>query len=223
MAHRRTTGVSAVSALLAAAVLALGGCDSGSSSDAGSDRGGKPSDGPSVIVPGKPGEGARTMSAEDAAEKRADDDRPNAADFTYAQMMVVHHAQALEMTRLAPKRAASAKVRGLAERITAAQRPEIDAMKAWLKHHGGPRGSSSGHHHDTMPGMATDAQLAELRAARGKEFDQLFLTLMTTHHQGAVTMATDALAQGNNVQIEEMANEVVVQQSAEIERMRKMG
>ncbi|MFE0100758.1 DUF305 domain-containing protein [Streptomyces sp. NPDC059009] len=223
MAHRRTTGVSAVGALLAAAVLTLGGCDSGASSDAGSGRGGKPSDGPSVIVPGKPGEGARTMSAEDAAEKRADDDRPNAADFTYAQMMVVHHAQALEMTRLAPKRAESAKVRGLAERITAAQRPEIDAMKAWLKHHGGPRRNASGHHHDTMPGMATDAQLGELRAARGKEFDQLFLTLMTTHHQGAVTMATDALAQGNNVQIEEMANEVVVQQSAEIERMRKMG
>ena len=73
-----------------------------------------------------------------------------------------------------------------------------------------------------MPGMATDAQLAQLRAAKGKAFDDLFLKLMITHHEGAVAMAVDALTDGNNIRVEEMANEVISQQTTEIDRMRKM-
>ena len=73
-----------------------------------------------------------------------------------------------------------------------------------------------------MPGMATEAQLAELRAAKGAAFDELFLKLMVTHHEGAVTMAAEVLAQGNNVLVEEMANDVIAQQTAEINRMRSL-
>ncbi|MEU3731756.1 DUF305 domain-containing protein [Streptomyces sp. NPDC033538] len=201
--------------LTALAVLALGACDSGS------DTGSAAAAGPSVIAPGKPGEGNRTLSAKDAEEQRADDDSPNSADVSYARMMIQHHEQALEMTGLVPEHAESGQVKALAERLSAAQGPEITAMKGWLKNHD-EKEKGGGHDHAAMPGMATEAQLEKLRAARGKAFDQLFLTLMITHHEGAITMATEVKSQGNNVQVEEMADDVVAQQTSEISRMRKM-
>ncbi|KUO19459.1 DUF305 domain-containing protein [Streptomyces dysideae] len=197
------------------AVLGLGGCDSGSGPKSAA------ATGPSVIAPGKPGEANRTLSAQDAAEQRAEDDSPNSADVAYARMMIVHHAQALEMTELVPDRAGSTQVKRLAERIAAAQGPEITAMKGWLKTHGEEE-KGSGHEHTTMPGMAAEAQLDKLREAQGKAFDLLFLSLMITHHEGAITMATDVKAQGNNIQVEEMADDVVAQQTSEISRMRDM-
>jgi uncharacterized protein (DUF305 family) len=203
--------------LSAVAVLGLGGCDSGPD--------GKPSaaNGPSVIVPGGPGEGNRTLSAEEAARQRAEDDSPNSADVSYARMMIEHHSQAMEMTGLAPQRAESEKVRRLAERIAAAQGPEIKAMQGWLETYGeATKAGGHEHEHGAMPGMATEAQLRKLHAARGKAFDRLFLTLMITHHEGAITMATDVKAQGNNIRIEEMADDVIAQQTSEITRMRTM-
>ncbi|WP_121750457.1 DUF305 domain-containing protein [Streptomyces sp. E2N166] len=201
--------------LTSLAVLGLGACDSGP------DTGSAAAAGPSVIAPGEPGEGNRTLSAEEAEKQRADDDSPNSADVSYARMMIHHHAQALEMTELVPEQAESGQVEKLAERISAAQGPEITAMKGWLKNHG-EKESGGGHDHAAMPGMATEAQLEKLRAAKGKAFDQLFLKLMITHHEGAITMATDVKSQGNNVQVEEMADDVVAQQTSEISRMRGM-
>ncbi|CAL9372227.1 hypothetical protein SUDANB140_00877 [Streptomyces sp. enrichment culture] len=201
--------------LTAVAALGLTACDSDP------DNGSAAAAGPSVIAPGKPGEGNRTLSAEDAEKHRADDDSPNSADVSYARMMIQHHAQALEMTELVPEQAESGRVRKLAERISAAQGPEIEAMRGWLTHHG-EKETGGGHDHAAMPGMATEAQLEKLRAARGKAFDQLFLTLMITHHEGAISMATDVKSQGNNVQVEEMADDVVAQQTSEISRMREM-
>lgn len=153
--------------------------------------------------------------------KAAGKDTPNSADFRYVQMMIQHHAQALELTALVPSRASSASVKRLAERISAAQKPEIGAMEGWLTHNGGEK-HAGGHDHAGMPGMATEAQLKELRAAEGKAFDKLFLQLMITHHQGAITMATEALSEGNNVQVEEMADDVIAQQTVEIDRMRAL-
>ncbi|WP_435858554.1 DUF305 domain-containing protein [Streptomyces pathocidini] len=202
-------------AATAAAVLALGGCQSGTP-----DAAAKADSGPSVVAPGKPGEAAETLSAEEA-KKALGDDSPNSADFAYAQRMIEHHRQALEMTGLAKDRAGSGPVKRLAERIGAAQGPEIGAMEGWLKKNGGA-GKHADHDHAAMPGMATKAQLAELRAARGDAFDALFLKLMITHHQGAVAMATEVLSEGNNVLVEEMANDVVAQQTSEINRMRGM-
>ncbi|WP_320784065.1 DUF305 domain-containing protein [Streptomyces sp. CRN 30] len=225
MLVRRTSRAPLVVTSLAATVLVLTGCDSGS--DSGGGRKSADASGSSVIAPGMPGEAAETLSAAEAEERRAEDDSPNSADFTYAQMMIEHHGQALEMTELVSERADSAKVKGLAERITAAQQPEIAAMEGWLKSNGdekqaGSRGHAHGHQHEAMPGMATEAQLKELRAARGTAFDQLFLKLMITHHDGAITMATDVKAQGNNILIEEMADDVIAQQASEIGRMRQM-
>lgn len=219
MLHRRVPRASVVAAgLTALAVLGLTGCDSDTD-----DTGSAATSGPSVIAPGGPGEANRTLSAEEAARQRAEDDSPNSADVSYVRMMIEHHAQALEMTDLVPDRAESPKIVKLAERIAAAQRPEIGAMKGWLKTHGKAAGGG-GHDHDhaTMPGMATQAQLENLRAADGKAFDQLFLTLMITHHEGAITMATEVKGQGNNIRVEEMADDVVAQQTSEITRMRDL-
>ncbi|MFE2940636.1 DUF305 domain-containing protein [Streptomyces sp. NPDC059255] len=215
--HRNPrTRRSAVAAAVAVAVLALGACDSGD--DQATET--KAAQGPGVVAPGKPGEPARTLSPEEA-KKAVPDDTPNAADFNYAQMMIVHHRQALDMTALVPERASSTQVKRLASRISAAQEPEIGAMEGWLKNNGGAKEQNS-HDHATMPGMATEAQLTQLRAAKGAAFDELFLKLMITHHQGAVTMATEAVSEGNNILIGEMANEVIAQQTVEMNRMRSM-
>ncbi|MCT4353825.1 DUF305 domain-containing protein [Streptomyces sp. Je 1-79] len=216
MSNRRIRGAVSV-ALSAVAVLALAACESDSG---GNEPKSKGSTEPAVVAPGKPGEPARRISPAEAS-KLLPDDRPNAADHTYAQMMIVHHRQALTMTALAPERAGSDQVKKVAARITAAQQPEIGAMEGWLKANGGAR-EQSGHDHHTMPGMATEAQLAQLRNAKGAAFDELFLKLMITHHEGAVTMATEVLGNGNNVLVEEMANDVIAQQTAEINRMRGM-
>ncbi|WP_342285173.1 DUF305 domain-containing protein [Streptomyces sp. CLV115] len=208
---------SVIVAVAVPAVLALAACDAGNSdSPTKSQAGG----GPSVVAPGKPGEPARTLSTEEAA-KAAGDDTPNSADHRYVRMMIRHHAQALKLTGLVPSRSGSSSVKRLAERITASQKPEIGAMEGWLTHNGGAKRESA-HDHSAMPGMATAAQLKQLREADGAAFDKLFLKLMITHHQGAITMATEVLAQGNNVQIEEMAGDVVAQQTVEINRMRTM-
>ncbi|MFJ6520034.1 DUF305 domain-containing protein [Streptomyces filamentosus] len=212
--HRRAVAAASLSVL---AALVLGACESGSGQAAprpattGAD---------SVVVPGRPGEPARRVSPEEAA-RLLPDERPNGADFRYVQMMVVHHRQALTMTALAPERAGSPQVRKVAERIAAAQQPEIGAMEGWLKTNGGPRDQGA-HDHHAMPGMATEEQLARLRAAKGRAFDELFLELMVTHHEGAVTMAAEVLGAGNNVLVEEMANDVIAQQTAEINRMRSL-
>ncbi|MGP3981713.1 DUF305 domain-containing protein [Streptomyces sp. KR80] len=217
MFHRRSTArlraVTAVAAL-AVAVPALGACESDADPSAKAD------DRPSVVAPGKPGEAAETLSAEDA-EKALGDDSPNSADFGYVQRMIDHHQQALVMTDVAGKQAGSQKIRRLAARIAAAQGPEIKAMQAWLKKNGGPK-DHTGHGGGSMPGMATERQLDGLRAARGDDFDALFLKLMITHHQGAITMAAEVLSEGNNVLVEEMASDVIAQQTSEINRMRGM-
>ncbi|MET9394065.1 DUF305 domain-containing protein [Streptomyces sp. NPDC006624] len=215
MLFRRASRASAVTGLAVLALLTAVACDSGQ------DRKPAAADGPAVIAPDEPGGANRTLSAEEAADRRAENDSPNSADVSYARMMIAHHDQALVMTELAPERARSTKVKRIAARIAAAQKPEIEAMKGWLKSYGKPL-EPERHEHAAMPGMATGAQLDQLRAARGTAFDRLFLTLMTTHHQGAITMATDVKGQGNNIRIEEMADEVIAQQTSEISRMRDM-
>ncbi|WP_338899784.1 DUF305 domain-containing protein [Streptomyces sp. TG1A-60] len=219
MLVHRISRASLVTAPLTAAVLVLTGCDSGA--DAAPGGGSPKSSGPAVIAPGKPGEAARTLSPEEAEKQRAEDDSPNSADFDYARMMIEHHAQALELTELAAERAESTGVKRIAERISAAQQPEIEAMEGWLKVNGREKRDTS-HDHATMPGMATEEQLKELGTLGGEQFDQLFLKLMITHHEGAITMATDVKAQGNNILVEEMADDVIAQQTTEINRMRDM-
>ncbi|WP_220449765.1 DUF305 domain-containing protein [Nonomuraea longispora] len=173
-----------------------------------------------VIAPGRPGEQDRTLSPAEAATA-VPSPTANAADVTYVQDMIVHHRQALDMALLAPNRAQSAKVKGLADRIKAAQAPEIQYMTTWLREQ---EQKVPDHHaaHDGMPGMATPEQLEALRAATGKDFDRMFLQLMIAHHQGAITMSEKVLTSGSHIKIEELAGDVSVTQMAEIGRMREM-
>ncbi|TMR08049.1 DUF305 domain-containing protein [Nonomuraea turkmeniaca] len=173
-----------------------------------------------VIAPGRPGEQAKTLSPGEAATA-APTPTANAADVTYVQDMIVHHRQALDMALLAPNRADSAKLKSLADRIKAAQGPEIQFMTGWLRdldqkvpdHHAA---------HEGMPGMATPEQLEALKAAKGKDFDRMFLELMINHHLGAIKMSEQVLSSGSHIRIEELAGDVSVTQAAEIRRMQEM-
>jgi uncharacterized protein (DUF305 family) len=170
-----------------------------------------------VIAPDTPGGTARTLAPSEATA--AVQAPPNDADRQYVAMMIVHHEQALAMTRFAPERAANETVKGLAERIRYSQEPEIGAMKQWQR-----TNNAVGSHgdHGSMPGMATQDQLNALGAARGRDFDRMFLELMIKHHEGAITMATDVKASGTNVQVEEMADDVIAVQTDEINRMKAL-
>lgn len=157
------------------------------------------------------------------------------ADVRFMRDMIVHHAQALEMARLVPERAASHGVRMLAERITVSQQDEIAMMQAWLRAHGEAAPEAGGHHAHQhhmagadsaeMPGMATPEEMARLAAASGAEFDRLFLELMIRHHEGALVMVAQLFATpgaGQESQIFSVASEVDADQRMEIDRMRSM-
>ncbi|PWK86395.1 uncharacterized protein (DUF305 family) [Lentzea atacamensis] len=171
-----------------------------------------------VIAPDTPGGTARTLAPSEATG--AVQAPPNDADRQYVAMMIVHHEQALAMTRFAPDRAQNETVKGLADRIRYSQEPEIGAMKQWQRTNNAMSAHSGDH--GSMPGMATQDQLNALGAARGKDFDRMFLELMIKHHEGAITMATDVKASGTNVQVEEMADDVIAVQTDEINRMKAL-
>lgn len=173
-----------------------------------------------VLAPGRPGEEAATLSPSEAATA-VPAPTANAADVKFVQDMVLHHQQAQDMALMAPSRAASTKLKGLAARIKDSQTPEIQYMRSWLQDQGQ---RIPDHHaaHEDMPGMATPEQLESLRAASGKNFDTLFLELMINHHLGAIEMSTRVLSGGSHIKIEELANDVAVTQTAEIRRMREI-
>ncbi|HEU4748634.1 MAG TPA: DUF305 domain-containing protein [Gemmatimonadaceae bacterium] len=158
-----------------------------------------------------------------------------AADVKFISLMIGHHAQAILVSRWAPTHGASASVRTLAARIINAQQDEIATMQQWLRDRlqPVPDAQSTGvtmkmdgvEHVMAMPGMLTDAQLKQLDAARGAEFDRLFLTLMIRHHEGAVTMVKelfDSYGAAQDETVFRLASDVNADQSTEIERMQKM-
>ncbi|MFG3697718.1 DUF305 domain-containing protein [Micromonospora sp. NPDC047620] len=147
------------------------------------------------------------------------------ADAMFAQMMIPHHRQAVEMAELAATRAADPEVKRLAGEIKAAQAPEIATMSGWLSAWGRPvpsPGAETPHMDHGMPGMMSDADMKKLAAASGREFDRQFLTMMIAHHEGAVTMARDELARGVNAEAKALAQQIVTTQQAEIDTMEKI-
>lgn len=144
-----------------------------------------------------------------------------AGDVTFAQMMIPHHEQAVEMANLAlqDRAKASAEVRQLATDISKAQGPEIETMKAWLSSWGAPTGMSMDH---SMPGMMGDDQMKELETATGAAFDRAWLTAMIAHHEGAVTMANDVLATTSNEEVRTLAQAIVDGQKKEIATMKDL-
>ncbi|MEV7245850.1 DUF305 domain-containing protein [Streptomyces sp. NPDC093248] len=151
----------------------------------------------------------------------------NAQDVTFAQGMIPHHRQALEMAKLADGRASSARVKDLAARIEKAQDPEIRTMTGWLTAWGEqvPMAGMdrSGHAGMTgMAGMMSDDDMAALRKATGADFNRRFLSLMVEHHRGAVEMAGTEKSGGAYGPARTMAGDIVRAQNAEILEMKRI-
>ncbi|KPC71749.1 DUF305 domain-containing protein [Streptomyces sp. NPDC006349] len=172
--------------------------------------------------------GSDNSSASTAATGSADRAGDfNDADVTFAQMMIPHHVQALEMAKLADGRASDPEVKDIAVKIEKAQDPEINTMKDWLKSWNKPTemesmpgmdhgGSGSG------DGMMSDAGMEELKAMKGTEFDKAFAEMMIEHHNGAIAMAKDEQKNGKNADAKKMATDIVKGQSAEVEQLQSV-
>lgn len=208
--RRAALGTAAVTAAL---VLAACGSDDGGS-DSGAGAG-------SAARESVPASAATTTEAH------------NDQDVSFAQGMIPHHEQAVQMARMAQSRASSSEVKDLAARIEKAQGPEITAMSGWLKAwgedvptsmpgmdhsmHGTDESSGPG-----MPGMMDAEDMDELMRESGKGFDSMFLTMMVEHHEGAVEMATTEQEKGRYTPAKEMAADIITTQNAEIEEMNKL-
>lgn len=190
--------------------------------------------GPVVVQPGAPGQPTRTLPS----STRAMLPPTSPKDIEFMQHMIVHHAQAVEMTALIDSHTENKDVRSLGSRISRSQSDEIKFMKRWLEARGQPTSAPmpdmpgmdmSSHqmmgHQMLMPGMLTAKQMEALRNAKGKDFDHLFLTGMIQHHNGALVMVKDLFdtgSAGQDAELFNFATEVDTGQRAEIKIMHKM-
>src|ERR1041385_3689159 len=185
---------------------------------------------PVIVQPGAPGKPSRKLPA----STRAKLPPRSPAEVEFMQGMIMHHAQAVEMTALIPSHTQNKDLRSLGARISSSQSDEIKFMKRWLAARGEPvsmamagmkdMGGSS-HSMPLMPGMLTPEQMAALRKAKGGEFDHLFLTGMIQHHNGALTMVKDLFdtaGAGQDAELFNFATDVDSGQRAEIRIMQAM-
>jgi uncharacterized protein (DUF305 family) len=193
----------------AAAALVLGGCANGGGSTSGS--GASPS-----------GTSAAATSATSAAATEH-----NEADTMFAQMMIPHHAQAVEMSdMILKKQDIPAEVTALATQIKAAQAPEIEKMTGWLKSWNESAtpsaGAHAGHGSGGMSGMMSAEDMSKLDAAQGTDAARLFLTQMIAHHEGAVMMAKTEESDGKNPEAIELSKTIIRAQEKEIQEMKDL-
>jgi uncharacterized protein (DUF305 family) len=196
---------------------------------------------PPIFQPGAPGTAARTITAaESVALSRT---TFTAADVRFMQHMLLHHAQAVEMVALLETRGSDPTVALLGQRIALSQDAEMALMREWLEARGQPlamampdvnaghagHGAQAGHTMDpnvaVMPGMLSPAQIQALASASGPAFDRLFLQGMIQHHQGAIDMVGDLMAEPNSAEdplLSDFAASVIADQSAEILRMQSL-
>lgn len=160
----------------------------------------------------------------------------NDADVQFAQGMIPHHQQAVEMSQMAETHADSPEVKKLASDIEGAQGPEIDTMTQWLRDWGkdvpsdssegdmGGMDMGDGSHMDTgdMPGMMSSDDMHQLGQAHAAGWDRMFLTMMIRHHQGAVEMAKTEQTDGQNPDAIALAKKIQEAQATEIAQMKDM-
>ena len=189
---------------------------------------------PIVVQPGAPGQPTTTLPS----STRPTLAPATPADVQFMQHMIVHHAQAVEMTALIESHTNNKKLRTLGERISRSQSDEIKFMKRWLTARGAPvehamsdmagmnmPGMDMSSHQMMMPGMLTPKQMDALRNAKDGEFDRLFLTGMIQHHNGALTMVKDLFdtaGAGQDAELFNFTTEVDSGQRAEIRIMQTM-
>ncbi|WP_428935570.1 DUF305 domain-containing protein [Streptomyces sp. ACT015] len=179
----------------------------------------------SLAACGGDGDGADRTGHGATASASATAATHNAQDVAFAQGMVPHHRQALEMARLAADRASSARVREIAARIEKAQDPEIGTLSGWLRAWGEDvPGSGAAQHmgHTSMPGMMGGEDMTSLGDASGTDFDTRFLTMMVAHHEGAVAMASAERVKGAYPPATALAGDIADAQRAEITEMKRL-
>ena len=142
----------------------------------------------------------------------------SSADLMFAQMMIPHHQQAVDISYMALANTQNADVRALAESIITHQSTEVVTMKSWLDAAGVSLDDSHSMH---MQGMLTEAQLDELEAAKDAEFDTLWLEGMIMHHEGALLMAKD-VTDSANAEVADFAEHVIEDQTGEISKMKDL-
>jgi uncharacterized protein (DUF305 family) len=203
--NRRRAKLAASAGVLGLALF-LSACGD-SDSDAGANSGGTPGASPSA---------SSSMDMPDDV---------NEQDAAFASNMIVHHREAIEMADMARSQAENPKVLALADKIKAAQAPEIETLSTWLTDWGmqpPAEGAAMDHGGSAMPGMMTPEEMEELGGMKGAEFDEMFLTMMIKHHEGAVTMAQEEVAEGKNESVKEFAQKVIDDQTAEIDEMKAL-
>lgn len=212
-------------AMVAAAVLALSACGADSSSPTTA------SQSPSA-----------TATATAPTSALGSTESASVADIAFAQMMIPHHQQAIDMAQMAldPASGASPSVQQMARQIEAAQAPEIALMEQWLVEWGVPYDADDadgwpgfraedhmdddgmGNMMSNMMGMLSDEQMEELAAAKGTEFDRLWLEGMIEHHEGAVYMTEMMISESDNEEVQQFGEQIITSQLAEIAEMERM-
>jgi len=186
----------------------------------------QPASTPQIVQPGAPGEPSRVVGAAQAADQSHV--RFTAADVKFMQGMIGHHQQAVEMVALIPSRTSREDMKLLGKRIDLSQADEIKMMQTWLTARGQEvPGPHEMHMHGAMlmPGMLTEEEMTALAAAKGAEFDRLFLEGMIKHHGGALTMVQELLktpGAGQEAEMFAFASDVEADQRMEIDRMDAM-
>ena len=177
-----------------------------------------------IVQPGAPGQPTLNLDAETAVAIANSAYIP--ADVSFMQGMIIHHHQALLMSRLATQRTNNKTLLDLANRIDVSQADEIAFMQTWLREREEiapePSKDHQEHSEHNMAGMATPAQMIQLAASKSTDFDRLFLKLMIAHHDGAITMVEDLREWPGSTydpQLNEFASDVSNDQAVEIERM----
>jgi uncharacterized protein (DUF305 family) len=185
---------------------------------------------PVIVQPGAPGKPSKRLPASTTAKLPP----RSHAETEFMQGMIMHHAQAVEMTALISSHTENKDLRLLGARISSSQSDEIKFMNRWLAARGEPATmampgmpdmNTSGHPMALMPGMLTPEQMEALRKAKGAEFDRLFLTGMIQHHDGALTMVKDLFdtaGAGQDAELFDFATDVDSGQRAEIRIMQTM-
>ena len=185
--------------------------------------------GPVVVQPDAPGKPTRTLPS----STRAKLPPHSPADVQFMQHMIIHHAQAVEMTALIDSHTQNKELRSLGLRISRSQSDEIDFMKRWLTARNEPvsppmqhtHGMDMSSHQMMMPGMLTEKQMDALKKAKDEEFDHLFLTGMIQHHNGALNMVKDLFdtaGSGQDAEVFNFVTDVDSGQRAEIKIMQNM-
>ncbi len=180
-----------------------------------------------IVQPGAPGQPSQTLDADTALAIA--DSSYSSADVHFMQGMILHHHQALVMSRLASDRTNNENVLDLAGRIDVSQEDEITLMQDWLKERSemvpDPTNHHSGHMVHGMVGMATKEQMTNLANSKSIDFDELFLSLMITHHDGAIKMVKELRDQPGSAYdplLNEFVSDVANDQAVEIERMNEL-